>query len=263
MKKQLGRIGIKNWLELYKPTVDIKTLFDGLDIDYNFTTIEIYDVNYITDAFNELLKTLSNYNFKEIQVHLKTIPHPELLNLLYNKNITLWIEVDIESVESVKNGLLFYPEIGIVNKLVYNIKVPEVSEEYKNRIEKLKFEYNEVYMVDESLYSEVLNPSNNYKLRNSMIKDNQNNSKFGIPTKYCIQENYFVIDLQNTNKPFSSCIDLDNSFSTIEEVRAFQNKDIPCNDCNYYCNSLVYVFEERLKVKVAEHINNYNGNKLC
>lgn len=223
-----NRIGIRN----FSSTKELEAFID--EEKHNNLIIEFYDISVIT---NELIYTIDRYknDCKEIQIHLNNY---QPLTTLTSPNTIFWLEIDIDKLETI-------PLLD--TKAIFNIKVESINIQNITKILNYfsTIKTGDIYIVDKSLYNEITNPSTVFKIRNKLIK--QSKTK---PIKYCLNEKYIVFNCL-TNK-LEPCIDINKQFNTKYDIDIFQNSDY--KDCNYYCNKIIYQYEDKLKKLIRKKI---------
>lgn len=242
----MKRIGINNLKEIKNNKNLLNKLLKYINkLSSGSVLVEIYslDIKDYNSIFIQSFLTKLSLDY-QLEVHIQ---YPKNnLEKIDRKIGTIWLEIDFEdfNVTNVHENLS-------LNGIIFNIKVPEISSKNKQliqdkiiKIKELGYN-NEYFIVDTSLYKEIQIPSKNYKLRNRLIKLNKD------IIKYCTEENYIVIDCFNKDFVYRPCIDLEYQFFTVEETILFQNKQLPCKECKYYCNTIVYQFEDKLKQKIG------------
>lgn len=226
------RIGIKNinYISENFPKLESPNI-----LEIYSTSIFPIDKFYLIKSFIESIKP------KIIQIHINNLFQINNLFLKIDFKCELWIELEKDNFLELNEKLKKIKNHNI--SIILNIKIINVLENLKLELNLLKKYCKEIYIVDTNLYKQLDKPNKLFKLREKLILTENKIIKF------CkLNQEYYVFDFKLNN--FNSCIDLNKSFRTLSEIKIFQNKNIPDKQCKYFCNKIIYDFEEKLKRKL-------------
>lgn len=267
---RIRRIGLKNIQKCVKPFLSYDRMKSFKDMKPDL--IEIYQApkeinnSLILSYIQEYINSIQDTKIPKIQYHVNENNLDILTSLDINQMMTgldddtsyeldLWIEVPLVTIYTRKFFEIIvetFPPEG--TKLVLNIIVPDFEDQYDiirffqtdEKGKEINKHLDEIYMVDRNLYKSNINQSKIFKLRERLIKTQ--------PTKvnkYCTEENelYMVFDFDKDR--YLPCIDLDENYcQTKLNIISFQQKEIPTEQCKYFCNKYIYDFEDKLKRKI-------------